>query len=1393
MWLPPIQQKIKTVALSEIIKTTQNQLSIGTLHFRPFNRLQLDEVYAADLHGDTLLYAEKIDAKFDLFRLFDKELLIKSVDLSNFAIHLKKDSLNDDFNFQFLINAFASKSPDTTSLSMIFRIHDIRLNKGRMTYNVLSEPILPDSLFDFNHIRLANISLKTNVHLSDAGDLNIQLHSLSFVEKSGLNVAQLQANIQSAGEKYRLSDVELQLPHSRLSIPNGYYDSTALRLTLGNTKIYLPDLKMFYPLLADFPEDLTLSGEINGTLPQINLTHFQLDYGKHLHLQLQGAIADYDHWQKTPIQLQINASSIDTYMIEQLWHRFSDASKQKLPVYPGNLALNGRIQGTLPHLNLNLTVESNHGAIQLNGNGGHDFRTRETHFNASLQSNSFDVAAFLQDALYGLADLELQVEGKISASGFMHIIANACSDRFDFNGYSYNRIQTDAAYRGDSIRLNISSDDVNLPLEINVCADIGKKNPGLILDARLNHVYLDALNLLSNYKDAFLTGQIRADVNGFDPEKMKMNVHIQNLLLTTDKGSFSEPHFSLTYAATEKNRKILNIISRIVNAEAKGNFTYTGLLKAAKENFPAFFPASKIRSEKNDSLVENFNFRVGMKDINSLSDLLELPRTLPDSALIMGKYNYDGRDMKLSASAYTRFMETDTLQLSLILSNQNNYLGVIFNVDNKSTNYDIDGSMDAEVEFIPKKGRSIPDMNIRFNPTVWVLNETFFNFNTARMEIQEGKYLFHDLLVEYIDNPKEHIRLNGVISTSETDSLTLDISQFQLSTLFGAAKTDIPLSGIVEGKITARRLLSTPFVFTRDFVINQIVFDKNALGDLKVISGWSTQYNGLGLRATLGRKDQTPSVVTGFVLPEKDSLSLQAQIKNIELQWFQKMMAGSLYGLTGSVEADMKISGKLSKPKMNGIVRAKDARVGINQLNTLYSINDSIFFNPNVIELKKFTIFDENKRTLTATGTITHNQFSEFNPNIYLILSDFLVLNNEKQVDSLFYGNLRANGLLTVKKSDRDWLISGDITHSDNAHITVNIPSTASVAERYNHMITFINTESEETKPGVKRTSGHGNEPFSLPLRINASLWFDPSLTIDAIFNPATKDAVHVNGNGMIRLSYDLTTSAVSLLGDYETTSGNVGISLAGIARKTFIVQPGGKLVFHGDPMATTFNLTALYNLRADLSTLDDKFKSVGRTPVSCSLSTTGSIDRMSLTYDILLPSESDDTQREINKLLADKKIQQIAYLLAFGSFMSASNSTPDFGEEQLLNSLAAFTSGRLNQLLASALNDKWSISTDIGLNDAAINVSLNNRLTISGIVGYNINNNNSNGQTNNFTGDFIVEYKLIPSGDLALRAYNVTNNDPFRQALTTQGVGVMYKREARVFRKLFDKFRKKK
>jgi len=88
----------------------------------------------------------------------------------------------------------------------------------------------------------------------------------------------------------------------------------------------------------------------------------------------------------------------------------------------------------------------------------------------------------------------------------------------------------------------------------------------------------------------------------------------------------------------------------------------------------------------------------------------------------------------------------------------------------------------------------------------------------------------------------------------------------------------------------------------------------------------------------------------------------------------------------------------------------------------------------------------------------------------------------------------------------------------------------------------------------------------------------------------------------------------------------------------------------------------------------------------------------------------------------------------------------------------------------------------------------LNNRLLINGNFGYR----ESYYSTNNFIGDFDIQYILTRNGDLSLKAYNQTNDRYFVQSsLTTQGLGIQYKRDfnnwKEAFRRQKTKTKKKK
>ena len=131
---------------------------------------------------------------------------------------------------------------------------------------------------------------------------------------------------------------------------------------------------------------------------------------------------------------------------------------------------------------------------------------------------------------------------------------------------------------------------------------------------------------------------------------------------------------------------------------------------------------------------------------------------------------------------------------------------------------------------------------------------------------------------------------------------------------------------------------------------------------------------------------------------------------------------------------------------------------------------------------------------------------------------------------------------------------------------------------------------------------------------------------------------------------------------------------------------------------------------------------------------------------------------------------------------------------------LSGTLSSQINSLLSTVIkNDNWNFGANISTgNEGWHNAEygglisgrmLNNRLLLNGQFGYR---DNATRATPSFIGDFDIQYLLYPSGNLALKVYNQTNDRYFtKSSLNTQGLGIIMKKDFNSLRDLFSRRRK--
>ena len=193
------------------------------------------------------------------------------------------------------------------------------------------------------------------------------------------------------------------------------------------------------------------------------------------------------------------------------------------------------------------------------------------------------------------------------------------------------------------------------------------------------------------------------------------------------------------------------------------------------------------------------------------------------------------------------------------------------------------------------------------------------------------------------------------------------------------------------------------------------------------------------------------------------------------------------------------------------------------------------------------------------------------------------------------------------------------------------------------------------------------------------------------------------------------------------------------------------------------------------------------------------------------MPTVGTDAKQMIMSLLnsEEEMNQQVIYLLAVGRFYQSTNNyvaAENGSQSQTTLAMQSLLSGQLSQQVNNILstvihNSNWNFGANISTGDEGWNNAeyegllsgrlLNNRLLINGQFGYRDKATSAN---TSFIGDFDIRYLIFPSGNFSVRVYNQTNDRYFtRNSLTTQGLGLILKKDFTSLRDLFSIEKKKK
>lgn len=197
---------------NELASILDSKISIGRINIGLLNRIIIDDLLLDDQPGKEMLKVTRLSAKFDILPLFSGKISISNIQLSGFNHNLSKQTPKDKPNFQFVLDAFASKDTVQKKNNLDLRINSLLIRRGKVSYDVLSEKETPGK-FNPQHLRLRNIIANISLKALQNDSINAAIKRLSIEEEhSGFELKKLSLKVIGNDQRMKIENFAIDLP-----------------------------------------------------------------------------------------------------------------------------------------------------------------------------------------------------------------------------------------------------------------------------------------------------------------------------------------------------------------------------------------------------------------------------------------------------------------------------------------------------------------------------------------------------------------------------------------------------------------------------------------------------------------------------------------------------------------------------------------------------------------------------------------------------------------------------------------------------------------------------------------------------------------------------------------------------------------------------------------------------------------------------------------------------------------------------------------------------------------------------------------------------------------------------------------------------------------------------
>ena len=1381
---------------------------------------------------------------------------VKEIDLNRQIVQLGELLLAGS-DSQILFNKIAqapstdlpTESSSRNSMNWIVAVDQVNIEDTDLAFKDENQPRMAG--FDYFNIGIQDFQTELRDLYYSNDSISGSLKGLQLADHSGFRVKQLQADFVYTDKGVEVQHLLAQTPKTtirdyfKVSYPSLdaltnapklvqiHADISESTLDMDDIRYFVPDLdtmEVMQPLLT---QSFYIDGRVQGQLDKLTIPHIELRALDQTNLIASLQIQGLPDTEKLFLDLDLQKLTTGRSDIERLVARSLMPDSIQLPEA---ISLVGTFTGGMSGFDTDMRLVTEKGNATINGtlNLGTD-----TTYNAFVAIEQFDIGHILhQDSVLGKISAEAQLVGTGLDPKSLRADINGRLKQLEAMGYNYQNISLDAKAEAGDMQGKLTSPDPNIQFNMDFAADLRDTYPKVQANLMLDSINLQNLKLMEdNFR---YHGKIAVDLRTADPDFLNGSVVVSNSSIAYADSRYALDSITLA-AFADSSRNALVFRSEFLRAHLVGHYRLTELSTSVQDIIQMYYNPSGAPKDTTSYMPQNFEFSASLNHSPFIRDFLPDLEEMKDITL---DGTFDSADKNFMAKLIAPkvvYAGTSLEDIGVDLTTIDStlyYAALIHKI--KAGNVELNNSVfsgsvientvdlglwikdkaDKEQYYLGA-GVQIADNNYHFS-----LKEDGLMLNYETWHIAPDNHLIFGQRGMHAQN--FHLTNKGQsFFIQSKDSLfnspiDMEFENFRIETFAQMLASDLlDLGGGINGTATLYRLESNP-VLVSDLRIDKFRFGQEIIGDI-LAKVDNIKENTFSAAIKIEGNGNDVQLLGDFISPPDAPSSIAAtlSLKPMKMRTIQAFSMGYLEDCSGDLSGDLKISGTLDAPRLNGGLTFANSKLNIAMLNAdLLMDKQTIRFNDQGIQFQRFEIKDAKGNTSSLNGSIRTSTYSDFDFNLTLAMKDFAAVNSTREDNDLFFGKLYLTSNLRITGNLDQPRVDGSITANEKTDFVFIVPNEDPGIAQREGVVKFVNRSDTARSNVFARLDSMTTATRFSGMDIALNLATSPEAKFKVILDEGTKDALNIQGAAELNASID-ASNKITMSGTYTVEKGDYTFSLGPIS-KPFLFQKGSTITWNGDPFDAHMNITAIYqgkfpSLELVQSQISPESQGLykQRIPFDVKLILTGELFKPQINFDIALDEDnaivSQDVAGKVNIALANMREdeselgKQVFSLIALGRFMSSNpfeSLSGGSAESLARNTVSSFLSSQLNNLASDLIQ---GVELDFNLQseedylsgnaqsrtDLAVGVSkmlFDDRLKITIGSSFEVEGNSRPGEkASNIAGDISLDYQLSKDGRYFARAYRKNQYQATLQGQFVEtGIGFIITMSYDEFKELF-------